>query len=158
MLLENLCDYYCQCLDYTKQEIGSIPNPVCETNMDHNANSLKKDGKSASKVAVKSDNIIDIDKVQANVYVKNDRFQEYIISYDCELKEYVENKLKLEFRRGCAFYAFQEEFKNISKEKELILIEKVSMHHILKSYNIPSLCVRNFYYNTGCKAVVLISS
>lgn len=54
------------------------------------------------------------------------RLKVYTVSRNCELREYVKNDLKLEFKRGCAFYEFQHDFESISKDQEVLFLQKVS--------------------------------
>ena len=54
------------------------------------------------------------------------RFKVYTVSRNCELREYIKNDLKLEFRRGCAFYEFKHDFESISKDQEVLFLQKVS--------------------------------
>ena len=57
------------------------------------------------------------------------RFEQYEVKKDFQLREFVEAELRLEFRRGSAFYEFTHEVENISEDKELIFREKVGCQY-----------------------------
>ena len=56
--------------------------------------------------------------------------KDFKVDCDCELREHVENKLKLvsEFKKGGVFYEFKHEFESISDDQELIFSCKVYRH------------------------------
>lgn len=54
------------------------------------------------------------------------KFIELEIEEDCKLRDAVELKLRLKFKRGHSYYQFAHEKENISRDKELIFMNKVN--------------------------------
>ena len=75
-------------------------------------------------LAEESQTVTDLDQLDLQPFPRG-VLEVHRVSHDCELREYVENKLKLEFKRGCVFYEFVHDFEDISEDKEVILCEKV---------------------------------
>ena len=80
------------------------------------------------KAAVQSYSLIDIATLPSHVRPQSNRFNKYTVGRDCELREYIEDDLGLTFQRGCAFYEFQHDVKNIieSEDKELLSQDNIS--------------------------------
>ena len=57
--------------------------------------------------------------------IEGRKFTKLKIVEDCTLRDAVELKLKLKFKRGHAYYEFFHEKENISQDKELIFVNKV---------------------------------
>ena len=72
-----------------------------------------------------SKKVLDIDQLALQRIGRWD-LSEHEVSHNSELRDFVENELKLEFKRGCAFYEFVHDFEDISEEKDVILKDKVS--------------------------------
>ena len=82
------------------------------------------------KAAVQLNSVIDIATLPSTcVPPQSNRFNKYTVGRDCELREYIEVDLGLIFQRGCAFYEFQHDVKNIieSEDKELLSQDDVSV-------------------------------
>ena len=58
--------------------------------------------------------------------VDKKNFQIYDVEKDCQLREFVKEKLKCEYKRGRLFYQFEHDFERISDDKRLIFMDKVS--------------------------------
>ena len=63
--------------------------------------------------------------------VKSKEFHEYYVGKTCELSQFVIDNTG-EFERGLAYFQFTCEAEDISKEKEVILKDKVLYHMIHK--------------------------
>ena len=55
------------------------------------------------------------------------RFEILKVEEDCELREFVETKCGLVFKRGCAFFEFTHEIEDIPETKEVVLMKKVTL-------------------------------
>lgn len=99
---------------------------VADSYKDSAASSKKNDaGELRRDIDAGPNGLIDFDKFEKS-NVQKGRFESYTVSRNCELREYVESDLQLKFKRGCAFYEFQQKFKYISEDKELIVIHMVN--------------------------------
>ena len=72
-----------------------------------------------------STEVLDIDQLDLQ-RIQHWILAEHEVSHDCELRDFVESEVKLEFKRGCAFYEFVHDFEDISEDKQLIYKDKVS--------------------------------
>ena len=81
------------------------------------------------KADVQSNSVIDITTLHVTVVPQSNRFNKYTVGRDCKLREYIEVDLGLTFQRGCAFYEFQHDVKNIieSEDKELLSQDEISV-------------------------------
>ena len=87
---------------------------------------------SMKDLAEKSQTVTDIEHLNLQLFPKDVSFEVHTVSNDCELRVYVENTLKLEFKRGCVFYEFIHDFEDISEDKEVIFYSTVRYTIALK--------------------------
>ena len=105
-----------------------------------------KDIGSDSKKVIDIDQL-DLQKIQRSILAEHE------VNHHCELRDFVESELKLEFKRGCAFYEFVHNFEDISEDKQLVFKDKVS-NFLLLFYHIL-MWLTNF---AGSLSVVLSQS
>ena len=65
-----------------------------------------------------------IDKLTLEPITKRN-FRKHKIQSSCSLRYAVENWLKAEFKRGHGYYEFAHKVENISKDKEILFMNKV---------------------------------
>ena len=58
-------------------------------------------------------------------------FKKHRIKKSSNLSDAIKNQMKVTFKRGHAYYEFTHEIENVSKEKELIFVEKVTRPTII---------------------------
>ena len=58
-------------------------------------------------------------------------FKKHRIKKSSNLSDTLKNQMKVPFKRGHAYYEFTHEIENVSKEKELIIVEKVTRPTII---------------------------
>lgn len=58
------------------------------------------------------------------------RFTSLRVDNDCELKEFVEKKNGLAFKRGCCFYQFTHDVEKIRDNQEVVLMNKVNFLNV----------------------------
>ena len=79
---------------------------------------------------------VKFDDLKIETRINMSQFDVYTVSCDCELRDCYVNKKgkdeeeKLKFRRGCPFYDFKHEFERISRDQQVILLDKVSSSYI----------------------------
>ena len=64
------------------------------------------------------------------------RFEVLKVEEDCELREFIESKCGLVFKRGCVFFEFTHEIEDISESKEVVLMKKVTLISIFLKYTV----------------------
>ena len=57
--------------------------------------------------------------------IEERKFRMLKIQKDCKLRDAVEMDLKLKFKQGHAYYQFVHEKENVSRDRELIFVNKV---------------------------------
>ena len=63
---------------------------------------------------------------QINLELITDRkFRKHTVQSSCNLRDAIKFQLKVPFKRGHAYYEFTHDIENISKNKELIFMEKL---------------------------------
>ena len=55
-------------------------------------------------------------------------FKKVKIGKDCKLRDFIEYEMSLKFKRGHAYYEFIHEKENISEDRELIFMDKVTVN------------------------------
>ena len=70
--------------------------------------------------------------------VSKERFKAFEIGKDYELKDFITNELKREFKIGHTFYEFQREIEPICEHKEVIFIHEVDILvcYLARNFNI----------------------
>lgn len=85
------------------------------------------------KAAVQSYSVIDIATLPStSVPLQSNRhFNKHTVGRDCELREYIEEDLGLTFQRGCAFYEFQHDVKDIIESEDKELLSQDNISHVI---------------------------
>ena len=67
------------------------------------------------------------------VPVHSERFQKLDVKIDCSLIDLIEVTYKRKYKPNCAFFEFTHDSEDISEDKEVILMKKVSILLILRT-------------------------
>ena len=69
-----------------------------------------------------------IDQLKLEPISDSDRkFRKHTVQSNCSLKEAIDFQMKAPFKWGHAYYEFTHDVENISKDKELVFMDKVTL-------------------------------